>query len=169
MQANRFPFLGGFANIGAPQVTDASGRFVFRVSGLSQNTQLRVTTLDTRPIYSSVVSVHVAVRVTLHARATKRAGYVHFYGTVTPATLGAPVSFQLLRAGRGPSIISGTTVAKGTSKVARFSSVVFIPHGHGGLYRAFVKTTNGSYASGYSRGVLVRSAPATVRVHRVRR
>lgn len=165
LQASQFPFLGGFANIGSPQATNASGQFAFQVTGLSQNTHLRVTTLDTRPIYSPTVNVDVAVRVTLHARATRRKGYVKLYGTVSPSVPGASVAFQLLRAGRGPLTVSGTTIKKGGPGSASFNALAFIPHGRGGMYRAFVKASDGSHAPGYSRAVSLRAAPAPTRAH----
>lgn len=164
LQASQFPFLGGFGNIGSPQTTNATGGFSFQVTGLSQNTQLRVATLDTVPAYSPVVSVRVAVRVTLHVHA-KRNGFARFYGAVTPAEVGAPVAFQLLRPGRGPLTVGGTTARKGSAGSARFNGVAFIRHGLGGSYRAYVKITSGRHAPGYSRTVAVRSAPAPVRAH----
>lgn len=166
LQATQFPFLGGFVNISAPQLTNAGGQFAFQVTGLSQNTHLRVATLDTRPIYSSTVNVDVAVRVTLHARTTRRKGYVKLYGTVSPSVPGASVAFQLLRPGRGPLTISGTTTKKGDASTAAFSATAFIPHGRGGMYRAFVKTPNGGHAPGYSRAVLLHAAPTPMKAHR---
>ncbi|MGA7704915.1 MAG: hypothetical protein WB998_08475 [Solirubrobacteraceae bacterium] len=165
LQANQFPFVGGFVNVGTPQATNSAGQFAFQVAGLSQNTQIRVATLDPRPIRSPVVTVRVGVRVTLHAHKTARKGYVRLYGTVNPAVAGAPVAFQLLRAGRGPLTVGGTVVKKGSATSASFSAVIFIPHNHGGLYRAFVKVSDNSHAPGSSRGVIVHSAPAQ-RKHR---
>jgi len=165
LQASQFPFLGGFATLGAPQLTNTSGQFAFQVTGLSQNTHLRVATLDTRPIYSSTVNVDVAVRVTLRARATRRKGYVKLYGTVSPSVPGASVAFQLLRAGRGPLTISGTTTKRGSASAASFSATVFVAHGRGGSYRAFVKAPDGGHAPGYSRAVLLHAAPAPVKAH----
>jgi hypothetical protein len=165
LQASQFPFLGGFANIGSAQATNASGQFAFQITGLSQNTHLRVATLDTRPIYSPTVNVNVAVRVTLHARATRRKGYVKLYGTVSPSVPGASVAFQLLRPGRGPLTVSGTTTKKSSAGAASFSATTFIPHGRGGMYRAFVKAPDGGHAPGYSRAVSLRAAPAPTKAH----
>lgn len=165
LQASQFPFLGGFANIGAPQVTNANGQFAFQVTGLSQNTHLRVATLDTRPIYSPTVNVDVAVRVTLHARATRRKGYVKLYGTVSPSVPGASIAFQLLRPGRGPLTVSGTTAKRSSASAASFSATIFVPHGRGGMYRAFVKAPDGSHAPGYSHAVSLRAAPTPAKAH----
>lgn len=160
LQVNQFPFLAGFASLGAPVAADGEGRFSFRLSGLSQNTQVRVSTLDPSPVRSAVVTVKVAPIVVLHARATRRRGYVRFYGSVTPAGAAGSVALQLLRAGRGPHTLAGVGLgkAKGGSP-ARFSAVVFVAHGLGGTYRAYV-ASGARYAAGSSRGVFVRAAPA---------
>jgi hypothetical protein len=163
LQASPFPYQSGFADIGAPQSTNAEGGFSLSVPSLSETTELRVRTLDPIPTYSPPVTVHAAVLVTLHVHPTKLKGYVRLYGTVTPAITGAPVVFQLIRPNLGPLGVSGTTTKRGTSHISRFSSVVFIPHGRGGSYRALVRMTNGRLASGYSRAVLLHSAPASVR------
>jgi hypothetical protein len=160
LQASQFPFLGGFAGIGLPASADGEGRFSFRLSGLSQNTQVRVVTLDPVPVRSAVVTVKVAPIVTLHARATRRAGFVRFYGAVTPA--GGSVALQLLRGGRGPHTLAGVGLGRGRAGGSRFAAVLFVPHGLGGRYRAYVRAS-ARFAAGASRGVIVRAAPAVVR------
>jgi hypothetical protein len=158
-----FRSLGIFTDIGAPQTTNAAGGFSFSVPGLSQSTRLRVATLDTPPFASGPVTVLVAVRVTLHIRSAGRRGLVRLYGTVTPAVAGAGVAFQRLRPGFGPATVGGTAVRRGTAGVSRFSSVLFIRHGRGGSYRAYVKVADGMLASGASPTVLIHAAPASVR------
>lgn len=165
LQASPYPFSGSFASIGSAVTTNAAGGFSFRVKGLSQNTQLRLVTLGTPPTYSPLVTVRVAPRVTLHAKATASPGYVRFYGTIAPYQAGASVAFQLLRPGRGPLVVGGTVVRRGPGRTGRFSAVAFIRHGHGGLYSAFVKATTERYAAASSRSVLVHSAPASVRAN----
>ena len=163
LQGSPFPYLASFANISTPTTTEASGAFKLSATSPPLNTELRVVTLETPPASSQVIVVHVAVRVTLHQRPTRSRGYVRLYGTVTPAVVGAPVSFQLLRPGLGSVTVSGTITKRGTSRVARFSSVVFIRHGRGGAYRALVRMTNGKLVSGSSSPVLLHSAPARAR------
>ena len=155
-----FPYLGNFTDIGSPQLTNTAGGFSFSVADLSQNTQLRVATLDTPPISSATVIVHVAVRVTLHVRPAGRQGLVRLYGTVTPSVAGAEVAFQRVRPGFGPATVGGTVLRRGAASVSRFSSVLFIRHGRGGPYRAFVKVANGRQVSGSSATVLIHAAPA---------
>jgi hypothetical protein len=163
LQSSPFPYLGGFTDIGTPVSTNAAGGFSLRAPSLSRNTELRVRTLDPVPTYSQVVTVHVAVAVSLHAQGTSQ-GQVRLGGTVTPAQVGAQVVFQWIRSGRPPVKVGSTVVRRGSASASRFSAAVRIRHG--GYYRALVKVSNGRQVSGSSRTILLRAAPV---VHKVRR
>jgi hypothetical protein len=153
LQANPFPYLGGFRNVGNPEIANRAGGFSFPFVGLLENAQLRVVTVGKPVVSSPVVVESVAVRVSFHARHTRRRGRVRLYGTVAPAEVGALVGFQLLRPGR--SVNEGGTVVKpGTATVSRFSRIVHIRHR--GLYRALVKVSDGAHVSNYSAPILVR-------------
>src|SRR5438105_507133 len=54
LQATSFPYLEAFATIGLPAVTNASGRFAFRVANLKRSTEFRVLTVEPSPAYSPV-------------------------------------------------------------------------------------------------------------------
>jgi hypothetical protein len=174
LQASPYPYLEPFTNIGVPGVTDASGRFAFRVAHLSRSTQFRVSTLDLRPLYSPVTTVHAQVRVTLSVRSSGHPGLVRLFGTVSPAAVGAQVQFQVQKKVRPrpgeetatPTryVTQFTTVArKGNRTFSRFSMVVTVRHG--GRYRAFVKLpTTGPLASGWSaHTVVLHAAPVGTR------
>jgi hypothetical protein len=153
LQANPFPYVSGFQQVGNPELTNATGGFSFPYVGLLQNAQIRVATVG-RPIVTSPVVVEgVAVRVLLHARATRRRGFARLYGTVAPAEVGALVGFQLLEPGHRSANVGGTTVKAGTGAVAGFSGIV---HVHRGLYQALVKISDGAHVSAYSAPVLIR-------------
>jgi hypothetical protein len=170
LQASPYPFLESFTEVGLPGVTDALGRFAFRVANLSVNTQFRLVTLDPLPIYSSVVTVPLAVRVTFKVRSSGQLGLVRLYGTVSPAAPGARVYFQLLKPVR-PGKNEATTryvnqistgVKRGGKTSSRFSLVVKVRKG--GRYRAFVKVRQGPLSSGYSSTtILLHAAPGTTR------
>lgn len=175
LQASPFPYLEPFANIGAPGVTDAAGRFSFRVSNLAGNTQFRVSTLDPLPVYSLVSTVEVAVAVTIHARSRGQVGLVRLYGTVSPAVPGAQVLFQVQKAVRpGKSEATNrwvtelsTTTKRGIGNSSRYSAVVTIRHG--GRYRAFVRLRHGAgpLTSGASRlTIILHAAPSAGRRHK---
>jgi hypothetical protein len=154
LQANTFPYLGGFKNVGNPEVTLPNGTFSFAFPGLTENAQLRVVTVGPgKQVVSPVVVETVAVRVAFHAHRTNHRGVYRLYGTVAPAEVGALVGFQLLRPGK--SVNEGGTVVKaGTTTVAQFSRRVRIRHK--GLYRALVKISDGAHVSNYSAPVVIR-------------
>jgi hypothetical protein len=155
LQANPFPYLGGFKTLGNPEVTNSTGGFSFPLLGLLENAQLRVVTVGSPVVVSPVVVESVAVRVAFHVRRAHRRGYVRLYGTVAPAEVGALVGFQRLVPG-GKSVNEGGTVVKpGTSSVASFSRVVRLRR-HG-LYRALIKVSDdGAHVSNYSAPILIR-------------
>lgn len=153
LQANPFPYLGGFKDVGNPEVTLPNGTFSFAFPGLTENAQLRVVAVGGKVIVSPVVTELVAVRVTFHVRRTRRRGVFRLYGTVAPSEVGAQVGFQLLRPGK--SVNEGGTIVKpGTATVSKFSSRRRIRHK--GLYRALIKINDGAHVSSYSAPILVR-------------
>ncbi len=156
LQTNPFPYVAGFKTLGNFEVTSSTGSFSFPVVGLLTNSQLRVVTTSAPYISSPVVVEGVAVQVTLHARRVhrpRRGRFVRFYGTITPAELGAHVGFQLLRRG-APSINQGGTIVKsGTPTVSSFSTVVRIRHR--GVYQALVQVFDGSHVSAYSAPIRI--------------
>jgi hypothetical protein len=60
--------LGGFKNVGNPEITNSTGGFSFPVLGLLENAQLRVVTVGKPLVVSPVVTETVAVRVSFHVR-----------------------------------------------------------------------------------------------------
>ncbi|HWY18767.1 MAG TPA: fibronectin type III domain-containing protein [Solirubrobacteraceae bacterium] len=153
LEANPFPYLGGFRAVGNPEVTDGAGGFSFPYLGLLENAQLRVVTVGGTLVTSPVVVESVAVRVAFHVARTRHRGRVRLYGTIAPAEVGALVGFQLLRPGN--SINEGGTVVKpGTLTVSRFSRIVRLRHP--GVYRALVKIADGAHVSAYSPPIFIR-------------
>lgn len=154
LQANLFPYTGGFKTVGNPELTNASGAFSFPVVGLHENAQLRVVTVGKPEVASEVVLEKVAVRVSFHARRTHHRGRWRLYGTVTPAEAGALVGFQRLVPGGRTVNAGGTVVKSGTATTSRFSRIIRVRHP--GLYRALVQIADGSHVSAYSVPVLIR-------------
>ena len=166
LQTSPFPFLAPFAEYGTSTVTNATGGFLFHVAGLLTSTQLRVNTLDPRPLFSPIVTIHVAVRVTLKVRRSRNGSLVRFYGTVTPAKVGARVLLQVSKAvrptGRSERTSRfatqfGTVAKRATKSVSRFSLVTRVKRA--GRYRAFVQLRKGPLVSGTSKTVLVHATP----------
>lgn len=168
LQSSPFPYLEPFVTVSAPAVTNALGAFSFRVTNLFRSAQLRVSTLDPRPLYSPVIKAQVAVRVTFHARPAG-GGLTRLYGTVTPAVKGAIVKFQVakrVRPGRSERETAFATqftakVKRATRSFSRFSVTVRLRHG--GNYRALVRPPAGPYVSGSSAHLALKAAPPVKR------
>jgi hypothetical protein len=138
-------------------VTDASGRFLFRIAVPLLNTRFQVVAVAApggRVAKSSTLVERVAVRVNLHLRSAGHPGFARMYGTVTPAEIGAPVEFQLMRRGLAPLTVARTKVRRARPGTSQFSGVVRIRRR--GLYRALVRVAGGRQVSGNSRSLLVR-------------
>jgi hypothetical protein len=167
LQSSPFPYLEPFVTVSPPATTNSLGAFSFRVTNLLGSAQLRVATLDPRPIYSSVVTEHVAVRVTFHARSNQQTGLVRVYGTVTPASTGGRVLLQLAKAVRPGKSERGTRFATqfrgrvkpATGTFSRFSMVVKVRRT--GNYRVLVEPKPGALAAGSSAHRRLRAAPIT--------
>jgi hypothetical protein len=152
LQGNQFPYLGGFQTI-ATTMTSPTGAFSFPATLLKENTQLRVATLGTPPVYSRVMVELVAVQVTLHVRRSRRRGFAQLYGAVTPAEPGSIVAFQLLRSHGRPLSLGNTVITGGTATVSSFSRLVRIRHA--GLYRAVAYVASGAQTTNHSRAILI--------------
>ena len=155
LQANPFPYVGGFKTVGNAELTNSTGGFSFPYLGLTENAQLRVVTVGLPVVISPVVLESVAVRATVHVRKTNRRGYVRLYGTVTPAEPGAQVGFQLLKPGHASINQGGTPVKAATATYSTFSG--FMRLRTPGLYRVLIKVSNdGAHVSNYSSPILIR-------------
>ena len=173
LQASPYPYSSSFTTIGAQGMTNSFGRFAFRIANLSTSTAFRVQALDTRPVYSPVVTVAAAARVTLHVRTSSTRGLVRLYGTVTPAAVGAHVVIQFRKPIKlnKPSKSEATTkfvsafftvVKKAGRTFSRFSVVVKVHNT--GRYRALIRLPrSGPVVSGSSATVVLHAAPSSGR------
>lgn len=150
LQGNPFPYLQGFANLGNPELTTASGSFSFPVVGLGQTTQFRVVTVSSHAVASPVAVEYVAVSVTSHVGRTGRRHFARIYGTVTPAVDGAQVGILRIAHGRGVPV-AGTFLRHRNATSSSYSRVVRV---HPGAYRVLV-VSNGAQVSNYGRPLLI--------------
>jgi len=165
LQSSPYPYLEPFSTVSAPATTNSLGAFSFRVLNLLTNTQLRVATLDLKPLYSPVVTEQVAVRVTVHVRRSGASGLVRIYGTVYPAIASARVRIQLAKSVRpGRNEIGTRYVTKfsdkvrhATSRFSRFSTVV--KPTRTGNYRVEVEPKALSLSPGTSAHFKLTAAP----------
>lgn len=151
LQGDPFPYTGGFAQIGNPELTNATGGFMFTLLGASTTAQFRVVTTTNPPVISPVTTESVAVKVVSHVARTKRRGYARIYGTVTPAENGSQVG--VLRITHGHGVLAGGTVLKpnGTAS-SKFSRVVKV---HRGVYRVLVRVVDAGQISSYGQPLLI--------------
>jgi hypothetical protein len=169
LQGSPFPYTASFVPLGGLILSSSTGSFVFKVAKLTQNTEFRVLTVDTRPLYSSVITVRVAPLIRLHVHALGGGRY-RFYGTVSPGKLTGIVDLQKLepqkasskRSGPKPHSVGGATLKKGTATSARFSVVL---SGLTGTfhYRAYIKLPKGALVSGHSNNVLIHGPRASAK------
>lgn len=173
LQATPFPYTDPFTTLGGSVLTSRTGSFVFKVAKLTQNTELRVLTVASRPIYSPMVIVHVTPRIALHVRSAGHTGLYRLYGTVAPARNGATLQIQQLlpqkagskREGPAPHTVGSTRLKRATSSLSRFSVVVSLSGNF--RYRAYVKLAKGSLDSGHSSNVLIKAPKSsTTKRHR---
>ncbi len=154
LQDNPFPYTQGFATVGNPELTNAAGGFSFPFVGLTEATQFRVVTTTTKPaVASTVATEEVAVKVEAHVGGTRRRHHARIYGTVSPAIDGMEVGIMHVVGGH-EVLVAGTVLLHHNATSSRFSRVIRVKR-HG-LYRVFVKVTNGAQVSNYSQPLFIR-------------
>jgi hypothetical protein len=151
LQANPWPFNGGFHDLANPQLTGPTGGFSFPVLGMQLNTQFRVVTSANPLVISPVAFENVAVRVASHVRRTQRAHFARIFGTVTPAADGAEVGILRIVHGRGV-LAGGTVLRHRNGASSSFSRVVRVTRG---LYRVLVVVKSGALASSYGQTLFI--------------
>ena len=154
LEANPFPYTGGFQPVGNAQPTNAAGGFSFPFLGLLENAELRVVTVGKPAVSSPVVIEGVAVRVTIRVHRARRRGFARISGTVAPTEVGALVGFQLLEPGHRSVNVGGTVVTAATPTVSSFTRVIRVRHRR--LYKALVRISDAAHVSAYSAPVLIR-------------
>lgn len=158
LQQLPFPFTGQFADVGNPVVTDRNGAFAFPILPLPGTTQFRVRTVEPSNVFSGVLTLGVAARVGTQVsdRSVRRFKRVRFFGTVTPARVGAPFEIQR-KTGSGRWLVVGRGFTRrGSDTVSRFSKRVRVSRT--AKYRVLVHMLGGPIVSGFGReiGVAVK-------------
>jgi hypothetical protein len=155
LQQSQFPYTEGWSAVGNPELTLASGAFVFNVLGVALNTQYRVVSLSGTVASAAVgVSVAIAVSLNAHATGTHKHPTVHFGGTIAPAEPSARIAFERL-VGTSWKVVGGTIAKVAVNNgVVGFSKTIRVHRG--GFFRALVLPVEGAHVSGYSQTALVR-------------
>lgn len=169
LQGTPYPFTEAFEPLAGPVLTNGAGRFLFKVPHLTHNTEIRVLTDGTRPLYSPIVTVHVTPLIVLHVRSAGSSGLYRLYGTVTPARNGTALVIQQLlpqkagskRSGPRAHAVGRTVLKRATSRMSRFSVVIRLSGTY--HYRAYVQLPKGSLDSGSSADVEIRAPKSSAK------
>jgi hypothetical protein len=151
LQANPWPYTGGFQPLGNSVVTDTQGHFAFTLLSVNVNTQYRVLMPAKPNVASPIVVLGTTVKVTRHTKVRRgsRRGRIHFWGTVRTAHGNAIVAvIQKLR--KGVWINIAQTTAHDTGRgYGRYSG--FVRSKHGGRYRVVALDVSGAHSPSVSR------------------
>jgi hypothetical protein len=151
LQEMLFPWTAGFASVGNPELTTATGSFSFPVLDLTEATQFRVVTNTNPPVVSPVALENVAVQVEAHVGRSPRPHHVRIFGIVTPAENFMQVGIMKLVHGRS-RLAAGCFLRPRNATSSKFSCAV--PHRRG-VYEVLVRVTSGGDVSSYSGPLVV--------------
>lgn len=151
LQANAFPFTAGFADIGNPELTSATGSFSFALLGLGVTSQYRVVTTTQPAVVSPVATETVTVIVSASHAPARRRHRVRIYGTVTPAENG--MSVRVTRLSHGHEIVVGSATLRPDGP--DHSSYRVSVHRRPGFYRVYA-AVSGAQSAAYSGSLFVR-------------
>ncbi len=161
LQANAYPFTGGFQNVGNPQLTSPSGTFQFNLISLPVTTQFLVVTLGPGQPVSATLTEYVELTATMQAslRHTSH-GYVSatFSGLISPAEVGGRVSVQRLVGGQW-RLLTATTSVPATVGSSAYSMTLRLRHG--GYYRVFAAPIEDSHVASASQPMLLHIGAAS--------
>ena len=156
LEANPFPYTGGFHQVDNTEITSPAGSFSFAVTGIGIATQFVVVSTGHPTISSPVVIEGVAVNVVAHVRRARGNHRVRVFGTVSPALNGAVVAIEKINRKHHYVSVGSTTLRVATPTSSTFSTVVHVKHA--GVYRVLAQAPgpNGPYTSNYSSPIVVR-------------
>jgi hypothetical protein len=148
LEANPFPFIGPFQQIGNSVLTSPQGGYSFLI-GAPITMQLRVVNQSKPGVASPTIVLNVALVTTLRAHRARR-GRVRFSGRVVPPRAGNAVLIQH-RTRKGWATVGITLTRAKSAAFATFSKRLRLRRG--GRFRAVVKTAAGDYVDGTSRTI----------------
>ena len=154
LEANPFPYTGGFHQVGNTELTTSNGSYTFTIASAALTTQWRVVELDPPHAVTPVVTESVALDVPSLKVRHFSGGRLGIRGIVHPGVAGATVLVEReLGHGRVHVVTRMRTVAVSPGK-AVFSHR-FRLH-HTGVYRVVVLSNTGAYATGATGPFIIR-------------
>lgn len=159
LQANPFPFTGGFQIVGSPGLASPIGTFAFTVPSVPVTTEFRVVGVGSGPpLVSDTLTEFVQLAVTMtvtRASTSPTSTAVSISGQIRPAEVGARVSVQRLVGARW-MLVAATRSQP--AAIESSSYAITLHPTHSGLYRVFATSVEGGHLANSSQ-------PMTVHVH----
>jgi hypothetical protein len=152
LQANPWPYAGGFQNAANEQITNSTGGFSFPILSVAVNTQYRVQMPERPAVVSPIVAFGVKpyVKTKVNKHRVRRGRRVRFSGTVVPAGTGAQIAIQKRRDDAWVTV--GGTIVRSEGRYSKNLKIR-----RGGTYRVWTGTASGQYASNVGRKVRLRT------------
>jgi len=159
LQANPFPFTGGFQIVGNPQLASATGTFQFDVGSVPETTEFRVVGVGSgQPLVSDTLTEFVQLAVTMTVARGSGGGTgtaIGFSGLIRPAEAGSRVSVQRLVGSRW-MLVAATRSQPAATDGSSYAITLHLTHS--GLYRVFAASVEGGHLAN-------SSLPTSVHVH----
>ncbi len=154
LQANVWPFTGGFRQFGNVEKTDQNGAYLFQFAApavfLPYDTQFRVFDLSMPSVVSPTIEEGVIPIVKLHVHRGRRLRHgfrERFSGTLTPAQNGQAVFLQERAHGKWKTVATLLTRPRGSTSI--FARTLRLRHG--GVFRIMTAISNFSATNVASR------------------
>jgi hypothetical protein len=156
LQANPFPFTGGFQIVGSPGLASAAGTFEFDLPSVPVTTEFRVVGVGSgQPLVSDTLTEFVQVAVTMTVTRGSRGGSgtaLTISGLIRPAEVGARVSLQRL-VGTRWMLVAATRSQP--AAIESSSYAITLHPTHSGLYRVFATSVEGGHLANTSQAIVV--------------
>jgi hypothetical protein len=151
LQANPWPYTGGFQNASNQQVTNSTGGFSFPLLSVPVNTQYRVVMPERPTVVSPIVAFGVKpyVKSKVNKHRVKRGHRVRISGSISPAAADQQVAFQKKR-GSSWVLVGGAGLHNG-----RFAKNLKVRRG--GTFRVWTGSSAGQYASNVGKKFKIKT------------
>jgi hypothetical protein len=151
LQANPFPFTGGFQIVGSPGLASTSGLFEFEVGSVGVTTEFRVVGVGSgQPLVSETLTEFVQLGVTMSV--SRGSTGIRVAGLIHPAEVGARVSVQRLVGSRW--MLVAATKSQAAAPDSSSYEIILHPT-HSGRYRVYAASVEGGHLGTSTLGTTV--------------
>jgi hypothetical protein len=153
-----FPFTDPFTQFGNPVIADSGGNYLFTLLSALSTAQFEVRGKTDPPFTSSIQTLEVASKISLHVRnSVKKGRKVRFHGLVAPGQDGIVVEIQKLRRDGSFGVFARTTLRHRSDGRSGYSVSPRLRRR--GVFQAVVQSAGGTVVPGVSHA-------HSIRVHR---